>query len=143
MNESTQVLTIGENFRLLRGDDLNLQLDELRIVKSSPNRFQKEYKETEKCVRVGWYGDFKTAMKAVLDQKLSTSLTGEVNDLLDVIAEARKDIDAAVDKAGLFLESFPKPLDGRGRKTVEVAQVSSQKGIKTVTTPATKKTVNV
>jgi hypothetical protein len=132
MNESTTYLQIGDTFRVSRDDDRNLMLEQFKTVKSAPNRHQKEYKTTDKWVWVGFFNDLGQVMNRVLKEKIGANLDGELHDLIAVIDDAKQEIFDAVDEAGIKLESFPKAEDGRGKKTVEVAKVSSKKTPKKV-----------
>jgi predicted DNA-binding ArsR family transcriptional regulator len=131
MNDTTTYLNIGSNYRVSRDDDRNLLLEEYKLVKSAPNRHQKEYKETQKWVNVGFYGTLHQVANRVLDETVSNNLNGKLNDIIAVIEDTKQEIYDAVNEAGIMLESFPKTVDGRGRKSVEVAKVDD--------TPVTKK----
>lgn len=128
MNQETnQSITIG-NFRILRSDESNIQVDEYKTVKAKRGRYVKESRETQKWVTKGFYSNVYQAANGILKDLTAEALNeaGSVKQLIDAIKQSEAAIVAAVQSSGLSVASFDKPVDGRGRKkakTVDVAVV--------------------
>lgn len=129
MNKETTYLQIGDNYRISRDDDRNILVEHFRLVSSKPNRYQKESKDVEKWVHVGFYSNVPQALKRILREELSQNLTGKVEDLIEIVGDTMTDITKAVEESGLSIQSMPKVSDGRGRKSVEVAKVSDKEEV--------------
>lgn len=112
MNEENNFLYFTETLRLSRADELNLHLEQLRLVKSHRNRYQTESKETEKWVLVGYYSDVGLAAKKVLDLIGEDAIaSGKATTIMDYVKElqAIKDVlISSVSKFKLQVADFPK-----------------------------------
>ena len=131
MNEQEQnSIKIG-NYRIFRCDEQNIQVDEFKTVKAKRGRFVKEARETEKWVFKGFYGNVHQAATCILREQVdnATAEVKSLNKLIEAINDAEVAVVSAVKEAGLKVDSFPKPVDGRGRKkaeTVDVAVVGNE-----------------
>ena len=124
-------LKLSETHRLVRADDLNLELQEFRTVRAKPNRYIKEARETQKWVGVGYFSSVEQACSRILAGTTKVSLgtddTQSVGELVNSINEAKQTMVQAVQNAGVGLQSFEKKTDGRGRKAVvDVAAVKGE-----------------
>jgi hypothetical protein len=81
-------LLIGDNYKLTRSDDKNLELKVLREKKSTHNS-----DGGQKWSTVGYYNTVGSAMKRVLDDTVSENLSGDIKDLISVINRSYKKID--------------------------------------------------
>ena len=116
-NEETQYMVVG-NFRLSRIDEHNLEVEEFKLVKARKGRYVKEARETEKWVSVGFYGNVYQALGRMYQETAVGNLNSDIGELMVEMKEAEERIQLAVVDAGLVLQSFPKPVSERGRKTV-------------------------
>lgn len=113
-------LKIG-NYRISRADDRNLQVEEFRLVKAKRGKYVKEARETEKWVFKGYFSNPIAACAGVLRYMTEDGVetSNDIPQLIETVKQSESTIQTAVKRSGLTLESFDKPVDGRGRnKTV-------------------------
>ena len=84
-------LPIGDNYKIVRSDDKNLELKVLREKKSTHNS-----DGGQKWSTVGYYNNVRSAMKRILDETVSENLSGDIKELISVIDKSYKKIDDGV-----------------------------------------------
>jgi hypothetical protein len=130
MSKEINYITIDNTFRFGKCDDKNFVLEQFKTVHAKKNRYLEEARDSDKWVEVGFYSDVKAVVNSIVNR--AGALEAETVDNLKAIVKRMEYIAEEVCKTiantGLTLESFDKPVDGRGRKTaVEEAQSTSVK----------------
>jgi hypothetical protein len=111
MNEIKE-LKIGKNFRIVRCDELNLKLEEWRLIKNL--RAKKDApKERYGWIRCGYYSNLPQALEKLLTVKISEIEKENIKDILTVLEESVKEIKEAV--SHIKVQNFVKPEDNRGK----------------------------
>lgn len=144
--EKINYLNIGNDVRIKRSDDRNLEMEIKKLVKSHPNAHQKTYKETEKWVFQGFYSTLESALTRIIDEKTTFALDSKnvngIKDLIATVDSVKNEVIAAVKNSGITIESFKKQEDGRGRKkgvSVTVAEIKDKKVAKKKTAKKVKR----
>lgn len=84
-------ITIGK-YTVERLDEYNITVSYLKLVN------KKEGGQAEQPVRLGYYGNIKSALNKVLHHTIESSDAETCNDIINVIIEAEKSIANAVSK---------------------------------------------
>lgn len=129
-------LNLTPNYRIVRADDRNLELEEFRVVTAKKSRHVTEKYSSEKWVSLGYYGDLPQAVNGALKHAGSKFSKKQQIELTDAVAEIRglsNDLINAVKESGITLTDFVKLPDNRGKspKAVTVAKVKEVKADKT------------
>lgn len=134
MEDTIQYLNVTDNIRIKRSDDKNVEVEIKRMVKSKPNRYQTEHKETEKWTFGGFYSNVFQALSKIVSMEstyaIGAGTAKEIKNLLSVVESLDASIRKSVADADLTVESFTKQQDNRGRKkdtlSVKVVEVKDK-----------------
>lgn len=87
-------MQINDKLRIVKQDDNNLVLEELREVKS------KKLGTIKKWCWYGYYGTMKSALIGAFKKIIFDSECEQIKDLINIIDKAEQDIMAAIEKGG-------------------------------------------
>lgn len=87
-------MQLNDKLRIVKQDDNNLVLEELREVNS------KKEGTIKKWCWYGYYGSVKSALVAAFQKTIFDSECEQIKDLINVIDKAKQDIVAAIEKGG-------------------------------------------
>lgn len=82
------MLQINDKLRIIKFDERNLCIEQLKIVKS------KKHGDNKQWLCVGYYGNLETALQGILNKKLFDCIDEEleIKDVLGKIEQARQEI---------------------------------------------------
>lgn len=82
------MLQINDKLRIIKFDERNLCIEQLKIVKS------KKYGDNKQWLCAGYYGNLETALQGILNKQLFDCVDEEIQikDVLDKIQQVRQEI---------------------------------------------------
>jgi len=118
-------ISVGKNFKIVKSDDLNLEVHRFTSVTSHANKHQAESRTIEKWKWCGYASSLAGALRIIQKQMEVDAIGDELKELSDIktfVDDTAQTLIDVVKSTGVTRQNFESFIDGK--VTIDVAKVS-------------------